>query len=107
MSIAKKQPKRQAARDATMRAKGMVLAADVARVTGYHISTVHRWMDDGKVAGKKVDGTRRYITLASITAFLGEATAKKLSLTGPPPDPAEFPEEHGEAAEETPAEEGA
>ena len=63
-----------------MRAAGYISASAAARATGYSLPTVHRWMDDGKVVGKLVAGTRRYVLVASLVAFLDLTPAMRAAM---------------------------
>ncbi len=57
--------------------RGLVASADVVESTGYSASTVHRWMDAGKLDGEIVGG-RRWINLVSLEAHLGAQQVKQV-----------------------------
>lgn len=60
---------------AFMRTKGFMPAMEVSNKLGNDISTVYRWVDDGKVEGMQV-GTRRYVKVISLVNHLGLDTAR-------------------------------
>ena len=66
-----------------MRERGYRSASDIAKLTGKHLSTIHRWLDSGKVSGVRVGGTR-FISEISLIKFLGAEAAAVLGMGSKP-----------------------
>ena len=57
-------------RHVVLRRQGFCLARDAAKNAGVDITTIYRWMEDGKVTTKKVCGFR-YVALVDIVKMIG------------------------------------
>lgn len=80
-----------------MRARGLIAAADAARLLSMHVTSVYRWMDEGEVEGKKV-GKRRYITATSLEARMPAMAAEIRAYVATGALPAEAPAPVAEVA---------
>jgi excisionase family DNA binding protein len=64
------------------RARGYITVADALRIAPVAVATMYRWLNEGKVRGVRVGGSR-YIHKASLVAYLGTDTMEALAAPVP------------------------
>ncbi len=63
-----------------MFARGLLSATEAAAKVGVAITTIYRWMDDGKIQGEVVNEWRRYVVIDSLVEHLGPTMAAECGL---------------------------
>ncbi len=62
-----------------MEANGWIPASQAADAVGVNVTTIYRWIEEGKVEGTK-PSNRWYVKVASLAAKVGQATAEAAGL---------------------------
>jgi hypothetical protein len=79
MEIKHRKPRRPSKMDAVMKQKGYLPAVRMAELIGVSLYTVYRWEEEGRITGQHI-GSRRYMSVASVAAYMGHDAAVLLGL---------------------------
>lgn len=66
-----------------MRQEGYLSAAEAAESSGVAVTTVHRWLSQGKVEGTQV-GSYWYVSKDSLVEYLGPIASRAAGLSTEP-----------------------